>query len=80
LFELDDVFDGSEENDVADVAGVHAGREFLRRGENRRDGFLVVLEISQAMDVLPVPVARVSRRREAPSAMRASTRWTAMSW
>src|SRR5271169_2435987 len=32
-----------------DGAGIHAGREFLRRGQDGRDGLLVVLEIPQML-------------------------------
>src|SRR5260370_24749573 len=45
LLELNHGVDGAHENDVANVAGIHAGREFLRRGQNRRDGLLVVLKV-----------------------------------
>ena len=34
LLELDDVIDGAQQHDVAHVAGIHARREFLRRGED----------------------------------------------
>src|ERR1035437_6694829 len=46
LLELDHGVDRAHQNDIANIAGIHAGREFLRGGQNRRDGLLVVLEIS----------------------------------
>src|SRR5206468_6064539 len=38
LFELNHGVDRAHENDVANVAGIHAGRELLRSGQNRRNG------------------------------------------
>jgi hypothetical protein len=47
LFELDHGVDGAEEDDVADVAGVDAGGEFLGGGEDGGDGLFVVLEVAE---------------------------------
>ena len=49
LLELNHGVDWSHQNDVADVAGVHASGKLLRRGENGRDGFFVVLKIPQVL-------------------------------
>ena len=37
------------QHDVADVAGIHAGRELLRRGQDRGDGLFVVLKVAQVL-------------------------------
>ena len=42
LLELDHAIDRAHQNDVADVAGINAGRELLRGGQNRRNGPLIV--------------------------------------
>src|SRR5271157_1272020 len=44
LFELDHGVDGAHQDDVADVPGIHAGRELLRGGQNGRNGLFVVLK------------------------------------
>ena len=49
LLELDHRLDRAHQDDVADVAGVDAGRELLRRGQDGRDGLLVVLEGAQEL-------------------------------
>ena len=49
LLELDHRVDGPHQDDVADVAGIYAGGEFLRRGQDRGDGFLVVLKCPQVL-------------------------------
>ena len=49
LLELDHRVDRAHQHDVADVAGIHAGRELLRGGQDRRDGLLVVLEVAQVL-------------------------------
>ena len=49
LLELDHRVDRPHQHDVADVAGIHAGRELLRGGQDRRDGLLVVLEVAQVL-------------------------------
>jgi len=49
LLELDHRVNRAHQHDIADVAGVHAGREFLRGGQDRRDGFFVVLKIAQML-------------------------------
>lgn len=49
LLELDHGIDRPHQDDVADVAGIHPGREFLRRGQDRRDRLLVVLEGLQVL-------------------------------
>ena len=38
LLEFNHGIDGPHEHDVADVAGIHAGGQFLRGGQNRGDG------------------------------------------
>ena len=65
LLELDHGADRPHQHDVADVARIHAGRELLRRGQDRRDGLLVVLERRAA-------TARRARRRR-PSPARSSS-------
>ena len=49
LLELDHRVDRAHQDDVADVAGVHAGGELLRCGQDRRDGLLVVLKVAQVL-------------------------------
>ena len=49
LLELDHAVDGAHEHDVANVAGVHAGGELLRGGQNRRNGLFVVLKVAQML-------------------------------
>ena len=49
LLELDHRVDRPHQHDVADVAGIDAGRELLRRGQDRRDGLLVVLKVAQVL-------------------------------
>ena len=49
LLELDHRIDRAHQHDVADVAGIHAGRELLRGGQDGRDGLLVVLKIAQVL-------------------------------
>ena len=49
LLELDHRVDRAHQHDVADVAGIHAGREFLRGGQDRRDGLFVVLKVPQVL-------------------------------
>ena len=49
LLELDHRVDRAHQHDVADVARVHAGRELLRRGQDRRDRLLVVLKVAQVL-------------------------------
>ena len=44
LLELDHRVDGPHQHDITDVAGIDAGRELLRRGQDRRNGLLVILE------------------------------------
>ena len=48
---------GRMQDDVADVAGIDAGGELLRGGEDRRDRLLVVLEVAQVL------LAELRRRR-----------------
>src|SRR5216683_6520515 len=45
LLELNHRVDGPHQHDIADVPGIYAGREFLRGGQNRRNGPFVVLEV-----------------------------------
>ena len=49
LLELDHGVDRAHQDDVANVAGIHAGRELLRGGQNRRDGLFVVLKVAQVL-------------------------------
>ena len=49
LLELDHRVDRPHQHNVADVPGIHAGREFLRRGQDRRDRLLVVLKVAQVL-------------------------------
>ncbi|HLK47108.1 MAG TPA: hypothetical protein VKT49_03175 [Bryobacteraceae bacterium] len=49
LFELDHGIDGAHEHDIADVARIDPGGEFLRSGQDGGDGFLVVLEIAEIL-------------------------------
>src|ERR1035437_5562898 len=49
LLELDHRIDGAHQDDVADVAGVHAGGELLRGREDGGDGFFVVLEVAKML-------------------------------
>ena len=49
LLELDHRIDRPQQHDVAHVARIHAGRQLLRGGQDRRDGFLVVLEVAQPL-------------------------------
>ena len=49
LLELDHGVDRPHQHDVADVAGIHAGGELLRSGQDGRDGLLVVLELAQVL-------------------------------
>lgn len=49
LFELDHGVDGAHQDNVADVAGVHAGRELLGRCQDGRDGLFVVLEVAEVL-------------------------------
>lgn len=49
LFELDDGADHPQQDDVADVAGIDAGGEFLGGGEDGGDGFLVVLKGAEVL-------------------------------
>jgi hypothetical protein len=59
LFEFDHRVDRAHQHDIADVAGVDAGGEFLRGREDSRDGLFVVLKITQ---VLLPQLAVVGRR------------------
>ena len=45
LLELNHGVDRAHQDDVANVAGIHAGRELLRGGQNRRNGLFVVLKV-----------------------------------
>ena len=56
LLELDHRIDRPHQHDIANVARVHAGGEFLRGGQDRRDGLLVVLKVAQVL-------VRQARRR-----------------
>src|SRR5665213_119781 len=49
LLELDHRVDGAHQHDVADVARVHAGREFLRCSQDRGDGLFVILKVPQVL-------------------------------
>ena len=49
LLELDHRIDGTHQHDVADVSGVHAGRELLRSCEDGGDALLVVLKVAQVL-------------------------------
>ena len=49
LLELDHRVDRPHQDDIADVAGVHSGRELLRRSQDRRDGLVVVLEVPEVL-------------------------------
>ena len=49
LLELDHRVDGPPEHDVANVACIHAGREFLRRGEKGGHCLFVVLKVPQVL-------------------------------
>ena len=49
LFELDHGVDRPHQHDIADIAGIHAGGELLRSGQDRRDRLLVVLEVAQML-------------------------------
>ena len=49
LLELDHGIDRTHEDDVADIAGIHAGGELLRGGQNRGDGLFIVLKIAQML-------------------------------
>ena len=49
LHELDHRIDRPQQDDVADVARIHAGRKFLRRREDRRNRLLVVLKRPQVL-------------------------------
>ena len=49
LLELDHRIDRAHQHDVAHVARIDAGRELLRRGQDGRDGLLVVLEVAQVL-------------------------------
>ena len=49
LFELDHRIHGPHQHDVAHVAGVHTGREFLRCGQDGGQRFLVVLKLHQVL-------------------------------
>ena len=49
LLELDHRIDRSQQHDVAHIARIHAGREFLRRGQDGRDDFFVVLKVTQKL-------------------------------
>ena len=49
LLELGHRVDRAHQNDIADVARIHAGRKLLRRSQNGRDGFLVVLKVPQML-------------------------------
>ena len=49
LLELDHRIDRAHQDDVADVAGIHAGGELLRSGQDGRDGLFVVLKIAQVL-------------------------------
>ncbi|MEN9561069.1 MAG: hypothetical protein RIQ56_342 [Candidatus Parcubacteria bacterium] len=49
LLELDDRVDRPHQHDVAHVARIDAGRELLRRRENRGDRLVVVLEFPQLL-------------------------------
>src|SRR5271157_3078750 len=44
LLELNHGVDRAHQYDVANVTGIHAGRELLRGGQNRRNRFFVVLK------------------------------------
>src|ERR1035437_852324 len=49
LFELNHGIDRTHQDYVANVAGIHAGRELLRGGQNRRDRLLIVLKVPQVL-------------------------------
>lgn len=49
LLELNHGVYRAHQNDIADIAGIHAGRKFLRCGKDGGDGFFVVLEIPQML-------------------------------
>ena len=49
LFELDHGIDWAHQDDVADVAGVHAGGEFLGGGQDRGGGLFVILKIAEML-------------------------------
>ena len=49
LLELDHGINGTHQDDIADIASVNAGGEFLRGGENSGDGFFVVLEVAEEL-------------------------------
>jgi hypothetical protein len=53
LLELDHGIDRAHQDDVADIAGIHAGREFLRGRQDRRDALFVVLEVAEVLPVFP---------------------------
>src|SRR5258708_7198602 len=49
LLELDHRMNRAHQNDVADVTRVNTGGKLLGRGQDRRDGLLVVLEVSHVL-------------------------------
>ena len=49
LLELDHGVHGAHEDDVAHVAGVHAGGELLGGGQDGRQGLVVILELGQRL-------------------------------
>ena len=49
LLELDHRADWAHQYDMAHVAGIDPGREFVRRGEDGRDSLVVVLKIAQRL-------------------------------
>ncbi len=49
LLELNHGPDRAHQDDVANVAGIDASGELLRRGQNRRDGLFVVLKVAQVL-------------------------------
>src|ERR1700733_13437806 len=49
LLELNHAVDRAHEDNVADIAGIHTGRKFLRSSQDRGNAFLVVLKVPQVL-------------------------------
>ena len=49
LLEFDHRVDRTHEDDIADVARIHAGGKFLRGGQNGGDGLFVILKFAQVL-------------------------------
>jgi len=49
LFEFNNRIDRPHEHNIADVAGINAGGKFLRRGQDCRQRFFVVLKVPQML-------------------------------